>query len=233
MRGLRQAFGQEIRVAGGAAGDDFHFQRTFQFYNDEVLHDSAVGVLVSGEVRIGLAIRHGLLPVGRPRRVTQSSGPVIHTLDGKPAVSIYEEFLGMTRAGLKDEPIAKVALTYPLGTPIGSANDYLLRGAIRVGRAGSLICSGDMKTGSMVRLMIGGYEAALEAAQQAAQEAIAQVGRDRVGGTLVFSSVARQKMLGSEFQGEIDVIRDALGGAGVRLAGFYSYGRIWGRYLPQ
>ena len=42
----------------------------------------------------------------------------------------------------------------------------------------------------------------------------------------MFCSVARQKMLGSEFQGEIDVIRDALGGSGVRLGGFYSYGEM-------
>jgi hypothetical protein len=43
--------------------------------------------------------------------------------------------------------------------------------------------------------------------------------------------VARQKMLGSEFQGEIDVVRDALGGSGVRLGGFYSYGEL--TKIPQ
>ncbi|PYI84701.1 MAG: hypothetical protein DME26_12845 [Verrucomicrobia bacterium] len=67
---------------------------------------------------------------------------------------------------------------------------------------------------------------ALEAAQQAACDATDQLKGARLTGALVFCSVARQKMLGSEFQGEIDVIRDALGGAGVRLGGFYSYGEL-------
>ena len=74
--------------------------------------------------------------------------------------------------------------------------------------------------------MIGGYESALEAAQQAACDAVERLGSARLTGALVFCSVARQKMLGSEFQGEIDVIRDALGGAGVRFGGFYSYGEL-------
>ncbi len=95
-----------------------------------------------------------------------------------------------------------------------------------MGRAGSLICTGDVPEGSEVRLMIGGYESALEAAQQAAYDAADQLGGTRLSGALIFCGVARQKMLGSEFQGEIDVIRDALGGAGVRLGGFYSYGEM-------
>jgi hypothetical protein len=124
------------------------------------------------------------------------------------------------------EPLANVAITYPLGVVPADRSDYLIRDAIRVGKGGSLVCTGDVLQGSSVRLMIGGYESALEAAQQAAYEAIEQIGRSRLKGALVFSCVARQKMLGSEYQGEIDVIRDALGGAGVRMGGFYSYGEL-------
>jgi hypothetical protein len=113
-----------------------------------------------------------------------------------------------------------------LGTQVRGYSEYLLRDAIRVGRAGSLICTGDVPEGSEVRLMIGGYESALEAAQQAACDAVERLGPHRLKGALVFCSVARQKMLGSEFHGEIDVIRDALGGSGVRLGGFYSYGEV-------
>jgi hypothetical protein len=151
---------------------------------------------------------------------------VVHQLDDRPAVSIYEDFLGLKRAELMDETLANVTLTYPLGSAVRGQSEYLLRDAIRVGRAGSLICTGDVLQGSEVRLMIGGYESVLEAAQQAACDAKEQLDGARLSGALVFSSVARQKMLGSEFQGEIDVIRNALGGTGVHLGGFYSYGEI-------
>jgi hypothetical protein len=158
--------------------------------------------------------------------VTRSTGHIVYQLDHRPAVSIYEDFLGIKREELTQEPLASVTMTYPLGTQVRGYPEYLLRAAIRVGRAGSLICTGDVPQGSEVRLMIGGYESALEAAQQAACDAVERLGTRRLKGALVFCSVARQKMLGSEFHGEIDVIRDALGGSGVRLGGFYSYGEV-------
>lgn len=226
VSGLQKGLGTSIPVAGGAAADDFYFQRTFQFYNDEILSNSVPAVLLGGNMRVGIGVRHGWVPVGRPRKVTRSSGHIIYQLDGRPAISIYEDYLGIKREELLQEPLANVTITYPLGTEAHGQSEYLLRDAIRVGRAGSLICTGDIAQGSEVCLMIGGYESALEAAQQAACDAADRVGRSQLNGALVFCSVARQKMLGSEFQGEIDVIRDALGGAGLRLGGFYTYGEI-------
>ncbi len=226
LSGVRKVLGIELPIVGGAAADDFFFQKTFQFFNDEILTDSVPAALFCGDIAVGIGVRHGWLPLGRERHVTRSSGHIIYQLDNEPAVSIYEDYLGIKREELMEEPLAHVAMSYPLGTEIPGRTEYLLRDAIRVGRAGSLVCTGDMPEGSTVRLMIGGHESALEAAQQAAYEAAEQVGRRRLKGALVFASVARQKMLGSEFQGEIDVIRDALGGSGVRMGGFYTYGEL-------
>jgi hypothetical protein len=226
LDGIEKRLGRNVALAGATAADDLFFQKTFQFYNDEILTDSMPGALFCGDIKVGVASRHGWVPVGRPRRVTRSAGHIVHQLDHRPAVSIYEDFLGLKRNELMQEPLASVTLTYPLGTEMQGQAEYLLRDAIRVGRAGSLICTGNVAEGSEVRLMIGGYESALEAAQQAACDAADRLGDAHVKGALVFCSVARQKMLGSEFQGEIDVIRDALGGAGIRLGGFYSYGEL-------
>jgi len=226
LAGIEKRLSKNVTVAGASAADDLFFQKTFQFYNDEILTDSMPGALFCGDIRVGIALRHGWVPVGRPRRVTRSAGHIVHQIDHRPAVSIYEDFLGLKRSELMQEPLVNVTLTYPLGTEMKGQAEYQLRDAIRVGRAGSLICTGNVAQGSEVRLMIGGYEAALEASQQAVCDAVDRLGDRRVKGALVFCSVARQKMLGSEFQGEIDVIRDALGGAGVRLGGFYSYGEL-------
>jgi hypothetical protein len=218
--------GLRIPVTGGCAGDDLLFQKSFQYYGDEILTDSAPAVLISGDVSVGIGQRHGWMPIGRPRKVTRSSGNIVYQLDRRPAVSIYEDYLGIKRQELSQEPLASVAMTYPLGIAGEEYPEFLLRGAFRVGKAGSLICNGEIAQGSNVRLMIGGYESALEAAQQAAHDSAEQVGRSKLKGALVFCSVARQKMLGSEFHGEIDVIRNALGGAGLRIGGFYSYGEL-------
>jgi hypothetical protein len=226
LSGLQKRLGPEVALAGGMAADDFYFQKTFQFFNDEIMTDSMPGVAFGGNIKIGIGSRHGWVPVGRPRKVTRSTGHIVYQLDHRPAISIYEDFLGLKREELTEGTLASMTLTYPLGTEIRGQSEYLLRDAVGVGRAGSLICTGDILEGSEIRLMIGGYESALEAAQQAACDALDQLEGQRFKGGLIFCSVARQKMLGSEFQGEIDVIRDALGGSGVRLGGFYSYGEL-------
>ena len=75
--------------------------------------------------------------------------------------------------------------------------------------------------------MIGGYESAYW--RQPAPPRIRLSGpigqSTRFKSALVFSGMAAgRKMLGSESQGEIDIVRDSLGGVGVRLGGFYGYG---------
>lgn len=226
LSGVQKIIGERIPIAGGSAADDFYFQKTFQYFDDAILMDSVPGALFCGDIAVGFGARHGWIPLGQPRRVTRVSGHIVHQLDRRPAISIYEDYLGLKREELIEDPLAHLAITYPLGTSQEGQPEYILRDAIRVGRAGSLICTGEIAKGTSVRIMIGGYESALEAAQQAAYEAAEQIGRSRLKGALVFCGVGRQKMLGSEFQGEIDVIRDALGGAGVRMGGFYSYGEL-------
>ena len=226
LAGVAEGFGAPIPIAGGSAADDLFFQKTFQYWNDEILTDSVPGVLLCGDVTVGVGVRQGWMPLGRPRRVTRATGHVIHQLDRRPAVSIYEDYLGLSREQLGEESFARLAMAYPLGTHVDHLAEPLLRDAFRVRADGSLVCTGGVPQGNEVQLMIGGYESSLKAAQGAAKDALSQVGRERIRGALVFCSVARQRLLGSEFQGEIDVIRDMLGGAGVRMGGFYSYGEI-------
>src|SRR5262249_33580381 len=151
-------------------------------------------------------------------------GEVVQELDGKPAVAIYERYLGVKRTVWQKKPLAQLAMTYPLGLSVDRHAECLLNSPLRIASNGALVCTGEFPEGSWVRLMIGGYESALAAAAEAASQAAAAIGKSRFKGALVFSSGGRQKMLGSESQGEIDIIRDSLGGVGVRLAGFYGYG---------
>ena len=58
--------------------------------------------------------------------VTQATGHLIYQLDKKPAVSIYEDYLGLKREDLKVEPLANLAITYPLGTHLEGQSEYLL-----------------------------------------------------------------------------------------------------------
>ncbi len=224
LRGVQAGLGTGVPIVGGSAGDDYYFQRTFQYFDDDILTNSVPGAVLYGEVSVGIGVRHGWSPVGLPHQVTRAENNHIFELDGKPAATFYERYLGAHRRRAEDLPLAEASMLYPLGWGSDKTPCRLLRSTIRLGDKKSLVCTGEIPEGSWVHLMMSEPESALTAAAEAAQEAVAVVGQSRFKGALVFSSGGRQKMLGHESQGEVDVIRDSLGGVGVRLGGFYGYG---------
>ena len=65
LSGLEKKLNKDLPIVGGSAADDFFFEKTFQFYNDEVLTDSVPGVMFCGDIRVGIGVRHGWMPLGK------------------------------------------------------------------------------------------------------------------------------------------------------------------------
>ena len=173
------------------------------------------GALFCGDIHVGVGVA-ARLGTRRPASARHPvGGPFVYQLDDRPAVSIYEDFLGLKREELMQEPLANVTLTYPLGTEIKGQAEYLSARRDPCRAAGSLICTGNVAEGSEVRLMIGGYESALEAAQQAACDAVDRLGDGHVKGALVSSAAWRaRKCSGANFRERSTLFADALGGSG-------------------
>ena len=226
VRGVLDVFGAHFPVVGGAAGDDFLFEKTYQYLNDEVMSGAVVGIGISGKFSMGIGVRHGWIPIGVPMKVTKSEGAVIHELDNRPALSIYEEYFGEEKAKiLKKEPLAKMAITYPLGLKVPELDEYLIRDPISADEHGSITCAAEIPQGSEIRLMIGSKEKAVEAAEEAARKLMAEFEKD---GTkpkmlLMFNCIAREKLFGQKANEEIQAVMEIIGKE-VPLLGFYTYG---------
>lgn len=223
VRGLQEALGPSVPIVGGAAGDDFLFKTTYQYYNDQVLTDTVPGILFRGNMNIGIGVRHGWKPLGIPRTVTKAKDNVLYELEGKPAIRLYEEYFGKSAEDLKKEPFAQMAITYPIGMSIPEQEEYLIRDPITVQEDGSIVCAAEVREGSKVRLMIGSTESALQAARTAAQQALEGLGSALPRGAVVFNCIARDKMFGKKAPAEIQIIHETLGKS-VEIAGFYTYG---------
>jgi hypothetical protein len=78
---------------GGAAADNFAWQQTYQYYDDEVISDGVAYTLLSGEGQAAWAISHGCIPIGSERKVTRCQGNVIQEIDGKPVWEVMKEYL--------------------------------------------------------------------------------------------------------------------------------------------
>lgn len=223
VRGVLDSLGEHFPVVGGASGDDFQFKKTYQYLNDKVYSGVVVGLGFAGNLKIGIGVKHGWIPIGLPLKVTKSAGSVLHELDGKPAVSIYEEYFGPeTVAQLKTETLAKLAITYPLGMKMAGSGEMLIRDPITVDNTGSITCAAEIPEGSEVQLMIGSREEAVKVAKEAATKAMTELGGTPKA-VVIFNCIARSKLFGEHAGDEISAIQEAVGKT-VPLIGFYTYG---------
>jgi hypothetical protein len=91
LRGLHEGFGRAFPIFGGVSCDNKH-ARSVISVNRKILNDAVAGVLIGGKLSFAMGIRHGWLPLGRPRIVTQSDGNRIQLIDNQPAITIYEDY---------------------------------------------------------------------------------------------------------------------------------------------
>jgi len=224
VRGVLDSLGEHFPVVGGASGDDFKFEKTFQYLNDRVYSGSVVGLGLVGNFKIGIGVKHGWLPIGNPMRVTKSEGAVLHELDGKPAINIYKDYFGEKEAEvLQKETLAKLAITYPLGITVAGSEEMLIRDPITVDEHGSITCAAEIPEGSDIRLMIGSREEAIKVAKEAAGKAVEQLDGSKPKAVVIFNCIARNKLFGERSGDEIEVIQEAVG-KDTPLIGFYTYG---------
>lgn len=224
VRGVLEELGAHFPVVGGAAGDDFEFKKTYQYLGDKVYSGSVIGLGLKGKFKMGIGVKHGWIPVGMPKKVTKSTGSVLHELDGKPAIAIYEEYFGPEQAAeLKTETLAKLAITYPLGMQVAGSDELLIRDPITVDASGSITCAAEIPQGSEIRLMIGSREEAVKVAKEAAAKAVSELDGSAPKAAIIFNCIARNKLFGERSGEEIEAIQEAVGKE-VPLIGFYTYG---------
>ncbi len=228
--GLQERLGKSFPLVGASASDNMRFLRTYLYFNQEVLTDSAVGILWGGKLNFGLGVKHGWKPLGKPRTITRSEGNIIYEIDGEPAVRIYEEYLARDLTELQKE-IRRISILYPIGMYLAGEQEYLLRNILSIENNGSLRLQGNAMQDSTIRLMIGTKESCLNATRQALDEAkkilFAPIVDTAKGGiknsVFVFDSVSRYTLLRREANQELEIIKEGFG-KDTPIIGLYTYG---------
>jgi hypothetical protein len=223
VRGVQEVFGKNFPIVGGSAGDDFLFQKTYQYYNDQVLTNSMVGVGLSGKFSFGVGVKHGWEPIGLSMKVTKAKGGRLIEIDNRPALCIYEDYFGKKAEELIKEPIARMAYTYPLGMSVKGSAEFLIRDVVIANEKKEITCAAEILEGSEIRLMLGDQDKAIAAAKEAAKMALPQIKGNKPKAVFVFNCMARHKLLGARVGEEIEAVQDILG-KDTPLIGFYTYG---------
>jgi len=223
VRGIQKVFGKNFPIIGGSAGDDFQFKKTYQYYNEQILTNAAIGIGLSGRFSFGVGVKHGWEPIGLPMKVTKAKGGKLIEVNNRPALSIYEDYFGKKAEELVKEPIARMAYTYPLGMSVEGSSELLIRDVVIANEKGEINCAAEIPEGSEIRLMLGDPEKAIQAVKEAAGNALNQLKETKPKVIFVFDCMARNKLLGPRVGEEISAIQNVLGKE-VPLIGFYTYG---------
>ena len=221
LRGAQEILGTSFPIIGGSATDNLRFQIAYQYLGNSMLRDSAVGLLLTGDIDIGIGTSHGWQPIGQPHQITKARSNVIREIDRKKAINLYEEYLGKTSRELKKEGIANLGASYPLGIPLKEKNEYLARSPVGMDDNGNLILTAEIPEQEDVNLMIGDKDLVLEATRKACIEALKNTRKSRIRFAFIFSDIARLKLLRKDSQSEVNIIKEVLG-ENIPLFGCYT-----------
>lgn len=225
VEGVQDILGREVAISGGLAGDGERFGDTLIAINGEIAEGAVAALALYGEsLRISLGCYGGWTEFGPRRLITASDGATLYELDGKPALDLYETYLGP-----EAESLPASGLIYPLKVwdPANPEEQFVrtLLGIERERRA--LILAGDVPQGWRAQLMRGSIDHLVNGAERAAQQAHEEMLAQGVAPQLCLfvSCVGRRMLLGQRTEEELEAVASVIGGD-VPISGFYSYGEI-------
>ena len=216
---LQKGLGDDVPLFGGGAADQWRMKGTRQFFGSEVVTDSIPVLLFSGALHCAFSAASGWRPVGEPGLATRVEGPVVHEIDGRPALEFFRRFLGPSALPTPECPLAIIGsdggIEY-LRASNGFADEA----------TGEILLAGDVPMGAMVQIAIASRDAILDGCRKSVEGAFAAYPRGRAPeAALVFSCAARKMLLGTRTAEEFGIVREVLG-TEVAVCGFYGYGEI-------
>ena len=153
VTGIAEALNDDTPIVGGTAGDNWKFEATYQFFNDEVLQNSVPVMLFAGPLHLSHGVASGWNPIGRKAPVTSVEGNVVHTIGERSAVDYYEHYLGKNATPSGEYPLAVLE----------SGDHYYLRAPLGYDESnGSVFFAGDIPLGSEVQITEASRDDVLE-----------------------------------------------------------------------
>ncbi|MEZ5728474.1 MAG: FIST N-terminal domain-containing protein [Burkholderiaceae bacterium] len=226
VRGMVTVLGEKVSLSGGLAGDGARFERTLVGLQEAPTDHRVAAIGFYGDsLRMGLAAAGGWDTFGPPRAITRSECNVLYELDGKPALDLYERYLGEEAEGLPG-----TALLYPLQIwPPENPDASVVRTVLAVDReARTMTFAGAIPQGWQAQLMRGVHENLVSGAADAALAAVSRHAPARGSSprvALLVSCVGRRLLMGQRTTDEVEAVHEEFG-EGIAQVGFYSYGEI-------
>lgn len=235
LAGLEAGYGGFPTMCGAGMAGDMVGSPTWQWFDDQLSQQTALGLTMWGGIRMDTVVMHGCEPASSYRRITKADGPTILEIDGIPAVDAVAEMLGDHDVGPEGYGFF-VTLGINTGDKWGEFQPeaYVNRLCVRVDkqRGGLVMLEPDMPEGMDVQLMYRSID--LDYMAPRIESAFAQLNGRRPVFALYLDCAGRAAAYsGAETEDAIEVQRTVAGR--VPLLGLYTaveIGEILGRPRP-
>ncbi|SNR41884.1 Uncharacterized conserved protein, contains FIST_N domain [Maribacter sedimenticola] len=146
-----------LAVAGGGFLADMMLSSCYQYIDNNVYTQNAIGILMSGNFTMDVAILHGCQPCSDYITVTKTNGPVLLEIDNQPALEVIDGLLG----GNHGINVKDFAMNVTLGVNRGDKfsafkeSEYANRLTLAVDEENKalIMFEPDLKEGTEVQLM--------------------------------------------------------------------------------
>ncbi|MEO1923578.1 MAG: FIST N-terminal domain-containing protein [Nautiliaceae bacterium] len=138
---------RNLLVAGGVAGDNGEFKKTYIMLNGEIYDKGAVGVgLFSDVLRVEKVYNFGWKGVGLEHIITKADKNRVYEIDNISAEKFYKKYLG-------DIDLPKIGVEFPL--VFEKDGKKVARAMVGKHDDGSLMFGGDIEEGTIVKIGVG------------------------------------------------------------------------------
>lgn len=224
-----------VRVSGGMAAGEPSLGKTFCIGKNQAGPGALSAAILGGRFRVGSGIAHGWKDVGVYFHATRTRDVWVQALDEASPAETYARYFGYTAREWAFPPLTNMARLYPLGIEPEAvkpgapfvetdSNSLLIRSALRVEVDGSLRMSAPVPEGAIVHLMTGDPDACLEAAQDAARQALANLGSAKPILALALIDAAWQTLFEFRPNQISAALKSVLGST--PLVGAYTFGQL-------
>ena len=204
---------KEIVIAGGLAGDNGEFKRTFVFDKKSIMEKGAVAVALDNpNLHIFSDYNFNWRTMGRELTITKSKGNRVYSIGNRSAVDTYKHYLGDEISRL----LPVIGIEFPLISNISGID--VARAAIEKHDDGSISFAGDIKEGEKVHFGYGDPAEILKSANKIPNT----LSTVPVESIFIYSCMARRRFMPNSIDLEVTPL-DSI----APTAGFFTYGEFY------
>lgn len=216
-----------LPVWGGAAGDNWSFNATYQYYNDQVVSDGLAWALLKGNAQVAWAVNHGCVCTGVKHEVTRSIGNTIYEIDGRPAQEIFRRYQPDDKQMDWHKIVVNLSIGMKTPAALNAYDDFIVRFFIgKDDETGSVTITSNMPEGTRIWLMRRDFKKVAHGVDQLSERINRQLAGAPPKLVLHFDCAGRGKVFLREQQKAELLRRMQAGMPPAPWLGFYTYGEI-------